>query len=81
MTSDDEGAKKFIAEKKITFRSLRSDWEWALKHYGVDATPANFIIDRQGKILFTHHGFHGPEGAEMMGYQIEEILGRSQSDE
>ena len=75
-TSDDEGAKKFLAEKKITFPSLRGSWDWAGKAYGVDSTPRNFILDREGRILFDHGGFHGPKGIEQMGYEIEAILAR-----
>ena len=75
-TSDDEGAKKFLAEKKITFRSLRGSWEWAGKAYGVNGTPRNFILDREGRILFDHNGFAGPPGVEQMGYEIEALLAR-----
>jgi peroxiredoxin len=74
VTSDDEGAKKYLAEKGITFRTLRSDWKTAGQLYGVNGTPANFIIDRQGRVLFTHHGYRGPESVELMGYQVEALL-------
>jgi len=76
VTSDDAGAKKFLTEKGITFRSLRSDWQTASKLYGVDGTPANFIIDADGRVLFVHHGYDGPEGVEQMGYEVEAALDR-----
>lgn len=76
VTSDDEGAKKFLSAKGITFRSLRSDWQTASKLYGVNGTPANFIIDQSGRILFAHNGYDGPEGIALMGYQIDAALGR-----
>jgi peroxiredoxin len=76
VTSDDEGAKKFLADKGITFRSLRSDWATAGKLYGVNGTPATFIIDADGRVLFEHHGYDGPAGVEQMGYEIEAALDR-----
>jgi peroxiredoxin len=76
VTSDDEGAKKFIAEKKITFRSLRGDWTTALAKYGVNGTPSNFIIDQKGRVLFVHNGFRGPEGVDQMANEIEALLAR-----
>lgn len=74
MTSDAEGAKKFLAEKGITFRTLQSDWATAGKLYGVNGTPANFLIDRKGRVLFTHFGYGGPKSIEAMGYQVEALL-------
>ena len=76
MTSDDEGTKKFLAEKKITFRTLRGSFAWASKAYGVTGTPQNFVLDREGRILFAHSGFRGPKDAERMGHQIEAVLAR-----
>ena len=76
VTSDDEGAKKFRSEKGITFPALRGSWAWAGQAYGVSSTPQNFILDREGRILFAHGGFHGPKGIDQMGYEIEAILAR-----
>ena len=76
MTSDDEGAKKFLKEKGITFPSLKGSWEAARAKYGVDGTPANFLIDRQGRVLFKHFGFRGEEGVKHMGSEIETMLSR-----
>jgi peroxiredoxin len=76
VTSDDEGARKFLEEKKITFTSLRGSWEAAREKYGVDGTPANFLIDQQGRVLFEHFGFRGEEGIKQMGSEIEAMLSR-----
>ena len=76
MTSDDDGAKKFIKEKGITFRSLRSDWQTAQAKYGVNGTPANFLVDQKGQVLFHHDGFRGPEGVDQMANEVEAILAR-----
>ena len=74
--SDDEAAKKFLEEKKITFRSLKGSWQMAGEKYGVRGTPLNLIIDPEGRVLFRHMGFRGPEGVEQMGREVEVILAR-----
>jgi peroxiredoxin len=76
VTSDDVNAKKFLAEKGITFRTLKSDWQTAGKLYGVNGTPANFVIDQDGRILFVHRGFRGPKSVLQMEGQIQAVLDR-----
>ena len=74
--SDDANAKKFLAEKKITFRSLKGDWKSAGDLYGVTGTPSNFVVDQQGRILFTHFGFTGPEEIDQIGNEVDAVLSR-----
>jgi hypothetical protein len=36
----------------VRFVPLKSNWDWAREQYGVEGTPANFLIDVQGRIVF-----------------------------
>lgn len=65
-----------MAEKKITFPSLMGSWEMAKEKFGVEGTPSNFIIDPEGRVLFTHVGFRGEEGIQQMEREIEAIFSR-----
>ena len=42
----------FIENTKFSFIPLRGSTAFALKNYGVQAEPENFLIDKDGKIIF-----------------------------
>ena len=44
--------------------------------YGITGTPANFLIDRQGRVVFRHTGFDAKAGPELMAAEIEALLSR-----
>lgn len=57
---DTDRAKKFIADKKLTFAFLENgtgDAEVVARLYGVGGFPTSFLLDREGKIVFSHLGF------------------------
>jgi len=68
-----EEGKKFLNEHKYTMPSLFSDFKWAKDNYQVTAVPANFFIDRKGRILFNSTGYAPGKEAEMEA-QIVELL-------
>ena len=65
-----------MAEKKVTFRSLKGSWEMAGEKYAVTSTPTTFIIDRDGRIYFTHSGYRGEAGVAQMEREVEALLSR-----
>jgi cytochrome c biogenesis protein CcmG/thiol:disulfide interchange protein DsbE len=76
ITGDDAGAARYLAEKGITFRSLHGDLATAARLYDVKGTPTSFVLDRDGRVLFRHFGFEGPDGVAQMRAEIEAILDR-----
>ena len=57
---DTERARKFIADKKLTFAFLENGTgadEVVARVYGVGGFPSSFLLDSNGKIIFSHYGF------------------------
>ena len=44
----------FMKNTKYSFIPLRGNSEFAAKYYGVRGEPTNFLIDKDGKIIFKH---------------------------
>lgn len=64
--------RKFMEEKKYTFRVLFDDN--AVSKYGVDGIPTKFIIDKKGMIRFKSVGFEGAKMLDEMTIEIEMLL-------
>ncbi len=64
--------RKFMEEKKYTFRVLFDDN--AVYKYGVDGIPTKFIIDKKGMIRFKSVGFEGSKMLDEMTVEIEMLL-------
>jgi|SRR5581483_3000279 len=59
----------------ITFTPLESNWDWAKKEFGIDGTPAAFLIDRDGRVMF-HPEVHDAETRVMLERQVESLISR-----
>ena len=74
---DTDRAKKLIADNKLTYTFLENgtdDAEVVRKVFKVALFPTSFLIDRQGKVLYTHVGFtEGDEKA--LEEKIIQLLG------
>jgi peroxiredoxin len=72
---DDDGwksVKPYLAEKKIDYTVVVGN-DTVSKSYGdVDSLPTTFIIDRDGRIAFTHTGL---VGKDMYETEIRSLLG------
>ena len=68
-------ADKFLAEVPAEF-ALRFDPAGDLaKHYGVQAMPSSYLIDREGRIAAVEEGFHD-ERATVIEQRIRALLDR-----
>jgi len=61
----------------ISFVPLESEWDWAQKAYGVNGTPAAFLIDQQGRIMFKPE-VHDAATRTVLERQVEALLNRTQ---
>ena len=65
-----------MAAMGIRFVPLDSDWAWAEKAYGVMGTPAAFLIDQEGRIMFRPE-VHDAETRMVLERQVDALLTRS----
>lgn len=57
---DTERARKFIADNSLTYHLLENgegDAEVVWKIYRVGLFPTSFLVDRNGRVVYTHVGF------------------------
>jgi hypothetical protein len=62
------------AKGKYTFPIVSTDWDFAEKNYGVRGTPASFLLNAEGKVIFRNSGFDSG-GEKIMEAEIRELLG------
>ena len=77
---DTERAKKFIAEKKLTFTMVengRDDKEIVRKLFSVRAFPTLFVVDKNNKVQYYYLGFEGDEEIHKLEEQIKTLLLKS----
>jgi peroxiredoxin len=64
VSMDEDGwkaVKPYLATKKIDYPIVVGNDDVAKAYGGVDALPSTFIIDREGKIAFSHSGLVGKD--------------------
>jgi peroxiredoxin len=73
---DTERATKFIEEHNLTYTLVENgegDAEFVRSTFGVRSFPTSFLIDREGRIVYSHLGFD--EGDEQkLAKEIESLL-------
>jgi len=67
-----------LAAMRVGFVPLESEWEWAEKHYDVQGTPSNALIDAQGRIVFRPE-VHDTASRVVLERQVESLLDRALS--
>jgi hypothetical protein len=61
----------------VRFVPLESDWAWAEKHYNVQGTPSNALIDKTGRIVFKPE-VHDTSSRIVLERQVEALLDEPQ---
>ena len=73
---DTEQARKFIADKGLTFTMLEDgadDAEVVSSVFGVWAFPTSLLVDREGRVMYAHVGFElGDE--ETLEQELKSLL-------
>jgi cytochrome c biogenesis protein CcmG/thiol:disulfide interchange protein DsbE len=73
---DTERAKKFIEKHGLTYTALENgedDAEVAMNTFLVSGYPTSFIIDREGRVMYSHLGFEAGD-EEHIAEEIESLL-------
>lgn len=56
MPKEDEKVVPLLTERKFSFVPLKMPKDaWAQENYGVTGTPANFLLDAEGRVIFKPH--------------------------
>ncbi|MBO9635002.1 MAG: redoxin domain-containing protein [Chitinophagaceae bacterium] len=73
----DEYVLPFVKGTKYTFTPLRTKEGWAEEAYKVRGYPSNFLIDQEGKIVFSNFMIHDEPNERMLELMISALLARS----
>ena len=76
MPEQDAFVSSTMATAKPGFIPLRGETEWVRDKYGVRSAPTNFLIDQNGRILFTDFIIRDDSGRRMVELMIEALLER-----
>jgi thiol-disulfide isomerase/thioredoxin len=71
---DKSDMEKFLKKTPVTFSVVRDGQQKLVAAADVATMPTSFLIDREGKIRFTHVGFEGDKTRVEYEKQIEELL-------
>lgn len=74
----DDDVLPLLEAMKIRFVALKSNWEWAAEQYGVQGTPANALIDAEGRIIFKPV-VHDETTRLVLEREVEALLDRMRS--
>jgi thiol-disulfide isomerase/thioredoxin len=69
----DEYVLPFMKGTKYSFTPLRGTGKWAEQVYHVRGEPTNFLIDKEGKIVYSDFMIHG-ENEHMLELMINSLL-------
>jgi len=64
----------FVRTSGYTFNPLRDHDRWAQKAYNVRGEPTNFLIDRDGRIIFSNFMIQNPKAQRMLELMISSLL-------
>ena len=69
-------AKKFIEKHGLTYTALENgedEAEVVKTVFGVQSFPTSFLIDREGRVMYSHLGFEAGD-EEHLAEEIESLL-------
>ena len=70
----------YMKNNHFLFRPLRTDLKFAEEAYKARGFPANFLVDHNGRIVFTPGVVSNEETIRMFERQIEQLLERAERD-
>jgi thiol-disulfide isomerase/thioredoxin len=64
----------FLKKNAASFTVMRDPNQKLVDQTGIATMPSSFLIDRDGKVRFTHTGFRGAETSKKYEEEIESLL-------
>lgn len=74
--SQDPYVLPFTRTSGYTFTALRDKDQWAEKAYHVRGEPSNYLIDRDGRIIFSSFMIQNPKAQRMLELMISSLLAK-----
>ena len=74
--SQDPYVLPFMRSSGYTFTPLRDNDRWAEKAYNVRGEPTNFLIDKDGRIIFSNFMIQNPKAQRMLELMIGSMLSK-----
>ena len=68
--------ENFLKEHRVTFSVVRDAAQKLVEKAGVSTMPSSFLLDKNGKVVFAHSGFHGSETKKQYEHEIESLLNK-----
>lgn len=72
-----EAKDNFLKRHPASFTVLRDIGQKFVTAAGVESMPSSFVIDKAGKVRYTHPGFHGDKSKEQYIKEIDLLLKES----
>ena len=64
----------FLKKNTASFTVMRDSGQKLVEKTGIATMPSSFLLDRDGKVRFTHTGFKGAETKKKYEEEIESLL-------
>jgi thiol-disulfide isomerase/thioredoxin len=66
--------EEFLKRNGVSFAVVRDARQKLVEKVGIATMPSSFLVDREGKIRFTHSGFRGSETKKQYEQEIKMLL-------
>jgi thiol-disulfide isomerase/thioredoxin len=66
--------ENFLKAHHVTFSVVRDASQKLVEKTGISSMPSSFLIDKNGKVAFTHSGFHGSDTKKDYEREIQSLL-------
>lgn len=73
---EDDMVLPYLKNNRYDFIPLKANWEWAKENYGVRGAPTNFLLDREGRVVFKPGVIRSEDAHRTFELQIEALLAR-----
>lgn len=70
--------ERFLKEHPVSFCVVRDAKQILVGKANIDTMPSSFMLNKDGKVVFMHNGFHGSETKKQYEHEIESLLGPDQ---
>lgn len=70
-----EDMKAFLEAHPVSFPTVRDRAQTFVRAVEVDAMPTSLLIDRQGRVVKVHSGYHGQKTVDELEAEISKLLG------